>query len=133
MAHCTCGLLKQATFSSLKTRQLTSCKTPLLQHRTGSLSIPHGLRKAAQHSRTQGLLVQAAATAQAGKLIASTEIPAFIPRQDLMDQLTRWAYNDIQEEGARKFGLPCKASVLHCISALQRKVQVSIGMWCVAV
>jgi len=43
-----------------------------------------------------------------GKLISKVEIPAFIPRQDLMDQLLRWAVIEVQENGMGNVGCPCK-------------------------
>ncbi|GAB4817797.1 hypothetical protein N2152v2_004843 [Parachlorella kessleri] len=45
---------------------------------------------------------------QVGKLITRTEIPAFIPRSDLMDQLVRWAIIEVQENGVANLGMPCK-------------------------
>lgn len=48
------------------------------------------------------------ASTSAGKLISRTEIPAFIPRADLMDQLVRWAVIEIQESGVANVGMPCK-------------------------
>ena len=45
---------------------------------------------------------------QTGKLISKVEIPAFIPRADLLDQLTRWASIDMQENGVANVGCPCK-------------------------
>lgn len=47
-------------------------------------------------------------TTAEGTLITKTEIPAFIPRADLMDQLTRWATIEIQESGVANVGMPCK-------------------------
>ncbi len=45
----------------------------------------------------------------AGKLVTKTEIPAFIPRQDLMDQLVRWAVAEADEpRGLGMWGLPVK-------------------------
>lgn len=45
----------------------------------------------------------------AGKLVTKTEIPAFIPRQDLMDQLIRWATSEADEpRGLGMWGLPVK-------------------------
>ena len=41
-----------------------------------------------------------------GKLLATSEISAFIPRQDLIDQLLRWAVIDAQDQGVANFGLP---------------------------
>lgn len=47
---------------------------------------------------------------QVGKLISKVEIPAFIPRSDLMDQLTRWALIEVQEDGVANIGCPCKVT-----------------------
>ena len=45
----------------------------------------------------------------AGTLISKTEVPAFIPRQDLMDQLLRWARNEATDpDTIGKYGLPIK-------------------------
>lgn len=44
----------------------------------------------------------------AGKLISKVEIPAFIPRSDLLDQLMRWSFIEIQEGGVANVGCPCK-------------------------
>ncbi|KAG2430311.1 hypothetical protein HYH02_013788 [Chlamydomonas schloesseri] len=41
-----------------------------------------------------------------GKLISSTEVPAFIPRDDMMDQLFRWTMMEAGEAGQRNFGMP---------------------------
>jgi hypothetical protein len=41
-------------------------------------------------------------------LLARTEIPAFIPRSDMMEQLIRWATIEANADGAAKFGLPVK-------------------------
>lgn len=108
MAHC--GLLLQTTFVSGQGTRLSSRTPTPLHHSSCFRAAVRGPNTVVKHKRTQALTVQAAATAEVGKLIAKTEIPAFIPRQDLMDQLTRWAYTDIQEEGMRKFGLPCKVN-----------------------
>lgn len=64
-----------------------------------------------QHrSHTQSHICSAAgaAAAQAGKLLSKSEVPAFIPREDLMDQLVRWSLINAQEEGVAQFGLPMK-------------------------
>ena len=47
-------------------------------------------------------------TVEVGKLISQTDIPPFIPRTDLMQQLYRWALYEIQESGTVNFGLPMK-------------------------
>lgn len=41
-----------------------------------------------------------------GKLISRTEVPAFIQRDDMMDQLYRWTLMEGQEAGMRNFGAP---------------------------
>lgn len=43
-----------------------------------------------------------------GKIISKTEVPAFIPRDDMMDQMTRWALIEAEEGGQRNFGMPMK-------------------------
>lgn len=115
MSPCVCALLQQGSTSTAVRQQ------PGPQHHSGNRAAPcravslrltpQWLGRRSVASRAQCRTVQAAATAEMGKLIAKTEIPAFIPRQDLMDQLTRWAYTEIQEESMRKFGLAVKASV----------------------
>jgi hypothetical protein len=66
----------------------------------GTASLP---RRNALH------LAQAAQTdGGVGKLISKVEIPAFIPRQDIMDQLIRWAMVEVQENGMGNVGCPCK-------------------------
>ena len=63
---------------------------------------------AASGSRRALVVVAAAATEGVGKLISKVEIPAFIPRQDLIDQLSRWAMIEVQENGVANCGTPCK-------------------------
>lgn len=108
MAHCSSGLLRQTPFASGQKHRPCSRSSEAPQH--SRLGKPRSASSVLKHSRVQAWTVQAAATAQAGKLIAKTEIPAFIPRQDLMDQLIRWAWTEVQEESVRKFGLPCKVT-----------------------
>ena len=55
-------------------------------------------------------ICRAAATAPTGKLLSKSEVPAFIPREDLIDQLLRWSLINAQEEGVAQFGLPMKVS-----------------------
>ncbi|EFN58199.1 hypothetical protein CHLNCDRAFT_50601 [Chlorella variabilis] len=63
-------------------------------------------------SSSRSLVVAAAAQAEGvGKLISKVEIPAFIPRSDLVDQLLRWAMIEIQENGVANVSTPCKVSV----------------------
>lgn len=62
--------------------------------------------------RDARLLCRAAAqAAEGGKLISKVEIPAFIPRPDLIDQLVRWAMIEVQENGVANCGMPCKVSL----------------------
>jgi hypothetical protein len=70
---------------------------PLQQRLSSSISL-----------RLQRRQITCAAEAEVGKLISKVEIPAFIPRQDLMDQLLRWATIEIQEAGVANVGTPCK-------------------------
>lgn len=61
--------------------------------------------------RDARLLCRAAAqAAEGGKLISKVEIPAFIPRPDLIDQLVRWAMIEVQENGVANCGMPCKVT-----------------------
>ena len=48
--------------------------------------------------------------AAANKLISKVEIPAFIPRDDISDQLLRWALIDVQDQGVANCGCPCKVT-----------------------
>lgn len=50
----------------------------------------------------------AQADAGPGKLISKVEVPAFIPRPDISDQLLRWALIELQEGGVANVGCPCK-------------------------
>ena len=93
-------------------------------------SISKDCRSLSIHSRFQRSgrftsLVARSAQAEAGKLISKVEIPAFIPRVDLIDQLVRWAVIEIQENGMANVGCPCKVRtklralplLLRCISS----------------
>jgi hypothetical protein len=52
--------------------------------------------------------VTCSAQAVGAKLLSKTEIPAFIPRSDMMEQLMRWAVIEANADGVAKFGLPIK-------------------------
>jgi hypothetical protein len=54
---------------------------------------------------------------QQGKLISKVEVPAFIPRADLCEQLTRWALGNAQDDGLANFG--CAIAVTVTVSALR--------------
>jgi len=64
-------------------------------------------------------VTRAAAAAEVGKLISKVEIPAFIPRTDLIDQMLRWAFIEIQEGGVGNVGCPCKVRCQMQFSAVQ--------------
>ena len=53
--------------------------------------------------------ITAAAATGKGKLISATEIPAFIPRADLIDQLLRWAVA-AEEDGRAMYGAPLRVT-----------------------
>lgn len=54
------------------------------------------------------------ASAAAGtKLISSSDIPAFIPRSDLMSEMLRWATIDAGTNGYDKFGMQMKVVPYH--------------------
>lgn len=60
-------------------------------------------------SRRHSTCVRAAhSTAEVGKLISQVDIPAFIPRPDLLEQLVRWALSTCQLDGAANFGMPMR-------------------------
>lgn len=41
-----------------------------------------------------------------GKRISSTEVPPFIQRDDMVDQILRWSFIEAGESGFRNFGMP---------------------------
>lgn len=45
---------------------------------------------------------------RSGVLISTTEVPAFIQRDDMMDQLIQWAVLEAGENGMRNFGMPMR-------------------------
>lgn len=46
-------------------------------------------------------------------LISKTEVPSFIQRDDMMDQLYRWALIEAGEGGLRNFGMPMKVGPVY--------------------
>ncbi len=52
-----------------------------------------------------------------GKLISKTEVAAFIQRDDLMDQMYRWAIIEAGEGGVRNFGLPMNVEPFYLAAA----------------
>lgn len=71
-----------------------------------------GLDRAQQKQRT---ICRAEAVEQTpvtlprtGSFISKTEVPAFIQRDDMMDQIIRWALIEAEEGGQRNFGMPMK-------------------------
>lgn len=71
-------------------------------------------------TRSTRLVVASASPAAegVGKLISKVEIPAFIPRADLIDQLVRWAVIEIQENGVANCGCPCKVRLAARLSPM---------------
>ncbi|PSC72447.1 hypothetical protein C2E20_4214 isoform B [Micractinium conductrix] len=69
-------------------------------------------RQAVAAQRCARVVVAAAAQAEVGKLISKVEIPAFIPRQDIVDQLLRWAMIEVQENGVANCSTPCKVTTV---------------------
>ena len=55
-------------------------------------------------TRVRGVAAQA-------KLISRSDIPAFIPRDDLMNQLTRWAELEVKNDGVTNFGVACSVDL----------------------
>ena len=89
---------------------------PTTAFRRQQLAAPAGRRRSA--SRVSRQVMCSAVDTGAGKLISKVEIPAFIPRSDLLDQLMRWSFIEIQEGGVANVGCPCK------VRALQRGCQL---------
>jgi hypothetical protein len=51
--------------------------------------------------------VRASAVLQRATLLAKSNIPAFIPRSDLLDQMQRWLELEVVTDGMSNFGVPC--------------------------
>lgn len=62
-------------------------------------------------SRPGRNVVRMRSTAARAKLISRSDIPAFIPRDDLMNQLTRWAELEVQNDGVTNFGVACSVDL----------------------
>lgn len=60
--------------------------------------------------KNHGSMSVVAQAETSGVLISKVEIPAFIPRDDISDQLLRWALIEIQEEGVANVGCPCRVT-----------------------
>ena len=54
---------------------------------------------------------------KAHMLISATEVPAFIQRDDMMDQIYRWAIIEAAEAGLRNFGMPMKVVPVYYVAA----------------
>ncbi|CAK0787338.1 hypothetical protein CVIRNUC_010557 [Coccomyxa viridis] len=81
------------------------------QQRQRSSLISSSLKGLKQHAPQRSIRLQCSAQQATGEgtLISKTEVPAFIPRQDLMDQLLRWARNEATDpDTIGKYGLPIK-------------------------
>jgi hypothetical protein len=66
---------------------------------------------AARPAQRRFAVAQAAAVTP--KLITSTPIPPFIPRDDLMLQIHRWADVEVVGNGASNFGMACTAEGIY--------------------
>lgn len=91
--------------------------SPKLQHcqqPNGFLHAPHTRPFVPLTHRKRGSFQMThAAQAEVGKLISKVEIPAFIPRADLIAQLLRWAIIEVQENGMANVSCPCKVCSVH--------------------
>lgn len=58
--------------------------------------------------RRTATVTYAAASTSGGVLISKTEVPAFIPRDDMADQLVRWAVIESNDNAISKYGMPFK-------------------------
>lgn len=97
--------------SASTTRQITAPSLqakPIKQHGYHNARYMHVSRHR-QHMR----LVTVKSQAAEGTLISQVEIPAFIPRADISDQLLRWALIEIQEGGVANVGCPCKVTAFN--------------------
>lgn len=79
------------------TRAFSTTQPKCISTRTALRSAPHKL-------------TPRSVVVRADKLISKVEIPAFIPRDDISDQLLRWALIDVQDQGVANCGCPCKVT-----------------------
>lgn len=80
--------------------------------RTAFSSVPSVRPSAPRHSTVTAAGVAPGTGSPDGpfKLISRTEVPPFIPRDDMIDQLLRWATYEAGDGGVRNFGMPMKVS-----------------------
>lgn len=64
--------------------------------------------KSASYASSASVRAAATQETEPGKHISSTSIPAFIPRQDLIQQLWGWARIECEDAGTSNYGLPMK-------------------------
>lgn len=111
LASCSCSsqsskLARPFTVSAVRPRARTVCRAQQSQtisrRQLGTQSILTGRRAQSGRVNLQRC------SAVDGKLISSTEVPAFIPRDDMIDQLYRWALSTAGESGLQNFGMPMK-------------------------
>jgi hypothetical protein len=70
-------------------------------------------RKSALVCRAQASPPATTGSRFSGKCISSTEVPAFIMRDDMIDQLHQWALIEADEAGLRNFGMPMKVAAVY--------------------
>lgn len=80
------------------------------QPRQLSLAVPsQGTQQRLRHVCRAEATEQVAITLpRTGSFISKTEVPAFIQRDDMLDQMVRWALIEAEEGGQRNFGMPMK-------------------------
>lgn len=112
--------LKQATMQSRLSSKTLPHRSSLYAFRVGGpqhFNTRLHKQHCAEHLQNAHLRpcrhVCRAETLGVGKLLSKSEIPAFIPRDDMMDQLYRWALIEAAENGLRNFGMPMKVEPLY--------------------
>lgn len=86
-------------------RPFTAVQPRQLAFAVPSQSTQQRLRHVCRAEATEQVAVTLPRT---GSFISKTEVPAFIQRDDMMDQMVRWALIEAEEGGQRNFGMPMK-------------------------
>ncbi len=113
-----CAEARAAASTSSGTRRAAAPPAASLAARPSARPQQLARRAAARAAPARRAAAVAAAAAEKaadkgpGKLISKVAIPAFIPRQDIMDQLYRWVIIEIQEGGMASVGCPCRVERL---------------------
>mmetsp|Transcript_5532 Transcript_5532/g.7478 ORF Transcript_5532/g.7478 Transcript_5532/m.7478 type:complete len:243 (+) Transcript_5532:68-796(+) len=99
------------TTGEKSSRGLTK-RAPAVGHPSLSARISQNIHlknKIVKKDRTTILFAQVSASSMTEsdadwKIIAKAEIPALVPREDLLDQLLKWSIIEFEENGRRNFG-----------------------------